>query len=532
VEFKRPIKVGKVFLPALQEFALTMHQIDAISASDFMAHLFFYRNYTTQENTIKGMSISVRSEADEKYLFYGNLRATTYLFDSDTENSYPLSLEGFNYDVTCYFYYDALALRPSIVYPTTIRTSDLKKFSIFADNFHPDIFEALKSMHQLTALKVVKNTAATVSIDLSTIPTIESIQYLVFGNLNIGSSRWIDLKNLSKLEMYRGQLNLTQISLSNSPSNIEVRLQNTVLIGSNLNSVVRNIQLRRLDLDYRPRQIPFLEFDLKSLQNSSQTLSSVDLSGLDLKISESKSFQMDTKYILLRDCKLSENLLQDFPDIFPNLHHFSIYQYNASRTMFQDMLQFPHLRFLAFDRSDHETPEVNQFMLDSNIPKNAYWITLNRSNETVTGWNHLRSSPLNSKLDTKLRDTALYTYILILSIIIGVGIIGNILSAIVLTRKNMRSSTSCILLGLAFCDTPVLITYACSTLYFGIKFIFVFLKFKIVHETDVYTVSEQSVKWLDQFYYSFMYPLNKTGETFLNCYKLYKILASLMNCNS
>jgi len=45
------------------------------------------------------------------------------------------------------------------------------------------------------------------------------------------------------------------------------------------------------------------------------------------------------------------------------------------------------------------------------------------------------------------------------------GIIGNILSAVVLSRPQMRSSVTCLLLGLAFCDSLLIVF---STLIFGL----------------------------------------------------------------
>jgi len=180
VEFKRPIGVGKVFLPSLRWFELSMHQIETISATEFMAHVFFYQNYTTQDNTIGGVEIIVRSEVDGKELWFYN----PFYFPA-------LSLTGFSYDVACFFYYEALHIEQSVVYPSTFRTNDVKEVSISADNFYSDSFEVLKHyMKHLYSLRLYRITDSislptTVSIDLSSIPTIETMKTLYFRNLNI-----------------------------------------------------------------------------------------------------------------------------------------------------------------------------------------------------------------------------------------------------------------------------------------------------------------------------------------------------------
>jgi len=243
VEFKKPIEVGKVFLPALKRFHLTMHHIESNSVTEFMAHLFFYRNYTAQDNTINDMEIVVTSEADGKELRY-----------SDSPPNY-LSLTDFNYDVTCSFYYERLTLTRSVVYPSTLRTSDLLSFSIYDDNFHPDVFEVLRSMKHLTFLQIyqIKDSISqptTVSIDVSIIPTIETINFLEFVNVYVWSSRLIELKYIKTIYMIGVELNLTQIIMPNSGSGVYLDLRNTVLIGSNFNKLVRSIKLSSLILTY------------------------------------------------------------------------------------------------------------------------------------------------------------------------------------------------------------------------------------------------------------------------------------------
>ncbi|CAG7824937.1 unnamed protein product [Allacma fusca] len=52
-----------------------------------------------------------------------------------------------------------------------------------------------------------------------------------------------------------------------------------------------------------------------------------------------------------------------------------------------------------------------------------------------------------------------------ITIVAILGIIGNILSAVVLSRPQMRSSVTCLLLGLAFCDSLLVFT---SALIFGL----------------------------------------------------------------
>jgi hypothetical protein len=169
----------------------------------------------------------------------------------------------------------------------------------------------------------------------------------------------------------------------------------------------------------------------------------------------------------------------------------------------------------------NEVPEITKFLQDSGVPSGVQEIKLVKSKNSTTGWWNTDLGRKSTIPNTTLTNTVLYAYILLLMCICGFGLFGSLISSIVLTRKNMWGSTSCILLGLTFCDSLVLLTYICSVLYFGIKLILNFMEFGVsqdqVYRVLGFQVTEFSVKSLDDLQYTILYPLNKTGKVNTSC---------------
>jgi hypothetical protein len=116
--------------------------------------------------------------------------------------------------------------------------------------------------------------------------------------------------------------------------------------------------------------------------------------------------------------------------------------------------------------------------------------------------------------DIVLRDRFMNSYTLSLWTICTLGLLGNVLNGLVLSRKRMRSSTSIILLGLALFDSMVLVTFLFSVIYFGLKLLVVF-GFEILEENYKFLWFDLSIADAQrtlEFHQSFLYPLNKIGR--------------------
>lgn len=67
-----------------------------------------------------------------------------------------------------------------------------------------------------------------------------------------------------------------------------------------------------------------------------------------------------------------------------------------------------------------------------------------------------------------------WTYGVLINFVGVFGILGNIVSMIVLSRPQMRSSMSCLLSGLAICDSALILS---SILMFGLPVIFYYTQY-------------------------------------------------------
>lgn len=92
---------------------------------------------------------------------------------------------------------------------------------------------------------------------------------------------------------------------------------------------------------------------------------------------------------------------------------------------------------------------------------------------------------------------------LFLAVICLIGIIGNLLSAIVLFKIDMRSSTKYLLFGLTIFDTLLLTNYLVTFIFYAIN------PFDGVHSHD------ETIIWFYYIHTQFLFPILQTGKTFL-----------------
>lgn len=90
---------------------------------------------------------------------------------------------------------------------------------------------------------------------------------------------------------------------------------------------------------------------------------------------------------------------------------------------------------------------------------------MNDFNETFLGANNSSDDDLTNKTDTcpeefLPNENAFDFWVsgLVLNVVGVIGILGNVLSMVILSRPQMRSSINYLLIGLARCDTVLIIT--------------------------------------------------------------------------
>jgi len=508
VEFIRPISpVSNLLLPKLTEFCLIMYHITAKSAAEFMTYLFFY-NSTGQDLIPNTVNILVEVKLNDARLEY-------------YPSAQALINQNLGFDVSRYFEYNAIMFIHGFFDPVTLKVENLTSLTLMRlVNFNPysTLYDKLKLARNLveftlTISELDFNESVNVSIDLSIFPSIETLQFLTLENVHIWSSKWVELKGLKFFHVWPGVLNLTALSISNSLSMVD--LKNVVFIGNRLDTFLAKMtNLTELSLDLT--EMENQKLDMLSLENSANSLREMRLFGLQLEISSQNLTFDELSHIRFKKCNFMENVLNRFSSTFLGLIEVEMTQSNLSLPFLQEVLSISSLREFEIQKKTLEVPTMLKFLLDSGVPVNANGANLHRNETSPTGWSAYLIHRVNNRHNTVLRDVTLYGYCILLVGVGALGILGNILSAVVLSRKNMRSSTSCLLLGLTFCDMSVLMTYICSALYFGIKLVLVFLQFKISVNNEYsilgFQVNENSVQWLDELYYRILYPLNKTGK--------------------
>lgn len=97
--------------------------------------------------------------------------------------------------------------------------------------------------------------------------------------------------------------------------------------------------------------------------------------------------------------------------------------------------------------------------LNSESQFSVFYISYNLYSLDRANLNNATNSTINSFAFTNADNIVKFLIQGIgLSLITGLGLIGNICSIIVLLNHRMRSSISCFLIGLAICDTTILLT--------------------------------------------------------------------------
>jgi len=159
---------------------------------------------------------------------------------------------------------------------------------------------------------------------------------------------------------------------------------------------------------------------------------------------------------------------------------------------------------------------VKRFLKEANASMLQDKVSLAKSSNGK--WEYRGSHPEDIE---KGESTVFYAYISSLFIFCFVGIIGNVISVVVLSGKGMWSSTSCILITLALFDITILTTLIGSLPLYGFKLVSLFLKLytfpfglfgtgsqiPLLGESPV-----QTVTLLENIQAKFIYPLCKTGK--------------------
>jgi len=378
---------------------------------------------------------------------------------------------------------------------------------------YPTNSKFVKPAPHLTDLNVINNhkqdgtNSETLSIDLSTFP---AVQNLFIYRVRVSSTEVIQLENVQSFYAMKCEVNLIQISIFEHLS--DVYLENVIFLGGQLESFIgRMDNLRSVALDYSG--IPNTKFDLNTLSRSVTVLRGMSLYGLELQMSSPVVFGK-LKSMALQESVFNVNTDDKFNETFPNLIHLTITRCPISYSILKNMLTISSLKTVSIVRADSNNTENHDLFTESGVPRFVKYFKLERSNSSSTGWSYIPNS--NELQGYRFRDIVLQIYVIVLITICGFGLLGNILSAVVLTRNNMRSSTSCILLGLTLCDGILLITYAGSILYYGIKLILVFLNSSIPSYEPYFIfglkVTESFVKKLDELQYRVLFPLNRIGK--------------------
>jgi len=113
---------------------------------------------------------------------------------------------------------------------------------------------------------------------------------------------------------------------------------------------------------------------------------------------------------------------------------------------------------------------TNHSLILENIRKAHHdvYLTIDDNNNGTSPFPSFKEDSSDENGEEKYEYNETFEFIIVglgITIVSILGIIGNILSACVLSRSQMKSSVSCLLLGLTFADTILIIT---SLLLFGL----------------------------------------------------------------
>ena len=115
--------------------------------------------------------------------------------------------------------------------------------------------------------------------------------------------------------------------------------------------------------------------------------------------------------------------------------------------------------------------------------QNTMFSAVDKNNYTTMS--NYSKDPIGCTDEYKISENAVDFWLcgLVLNIVGLVGLLGNILTMIILSRPQMRSSINCLLIGLAHCDTLLIIT---SILLFGVRSIYPYTGYLFYYNFYIY----------------------------------------------
>jgi len=256
----------------------------------------------------------------------------------------------------------------------------------------------------------------------------------------------------------------------------------------------------------------FPSFDISTLRPSKAALRKLFFRQVYLTQSRPASFHNLTR-LVLRNVSVSRSFVDSFPDTFNSVEYVDV-GVRLDGEVWEAILKASAIRRIKLkDYHFYSTPRVDSFLLGAGCPLYHETIEVVK----VGGvWKHLNRGK-GIWYDTRVRDAFIYGLTLTLSAICIGGLIGNFFSGIVLSQRAMRTSTSCILIGLTICDTVVLVSYLPSILFFTAVLATYYLNF-IIQPSQGYTflgmrfTAEYAFSYFE-LHKSIFYPMSKTGIT-------------------
>jgi hypothetical protein len=474
-EFKR-----KVHLPSLRRFFLSRANwnIKETSAQDLMDSIFFYSNAAALKTW--NQSLLYRSKATLRLEEPG--ASSIYQFSLNFEQN-RLFVRSFPEDLTKYFSF-----------------TELNLWGTFWD-LNPETGGWVKTR---------------LTLDLALLPTA-TLRKLSLTNVNLISTSVLPPKfeALEKLKLRLLCFNSTQAIFPNSTLKY-LELYGVKCDGRkvDVSSFLRNrIGLTSLVLSYSG------SFDLSDLEASRRTLRYLGLEAW--VVTQSADFQFPNLKLISLFGDVPFEPPQLFSTTFENSGVMEFVDFSFKPGFFKEVLK-TRVRFIDFRLQRKAkvdwAAEVESFSAQAGVPK---YLDLDQCQFRWTNGTWTCDYEEDIKFISNLRmarerDVVMCAYTLSLVGICSLGILGNVLSGGVLSRKRMRSSTTFILLGLTLSDLTLLLTSLFSVAFYGLKLILVFFNYPIkaedygflwmdIHVADVGTLEHRQSQIL--------YPLIKTGNS-------------------
>ncbi len=464
----------KVHLPSLRSFFLSRanFNIGATSAQELMDSIFFYSSAaalkTWNQSFLYTSKATLRLEEAggwvSKYQFKLSFDQTSLLVHSFLE------------DLTKYFSFTEfhllgvfdvdLALLPAV----TLKKLHLEHVNLISTSAQPTKFEALQ---ELTLYSV------------SLCSLLNNSTQAIFPSSNLKN---IDLFDLTCDGMY---------------VDVSSFLRNR-----------RGLASLALDLDFGSLDLSDLEASRKTLRYLSLTLEGFG----DIIVYQSVAFQFTNLKRLLLYGKFTFESPKLFSETFQNTEEMEFVGFPFKPGFLKEVLK-TRVRFIEFRLYAAKVDwgaEVESFFAQAGVLKHLDLeeYQFRRTNGTWTCDYDEKITSISDLEMARERDVVMCAYALSLIGICSLGILGNVLSGGVLSRKRMRSSTSFILLGLTLSDLTLLLTSLFSVVFYGIKLILVFLNYPIKKFSYAFLwmdISFWDAEDLEHRQSQILYPLSKTG---------------------